>query len=324
MDNSSKPEIGVFANEVDKGLTDDPKHLSSKYFYDNEGSRLFQEIMNLPEYYLTRSELEIFTEQAHEIHEAFDPSKRPFDLIELGAGDGLKTAVLVEHLIGNGADLRFVPIDISEEAIKALTRSFRKRFPDLEINPEIGDYFHHLETFSEASDRKKIILFLGSNIGNFRGEQAVGFFRELRKVVGVEDRILIGFDLHKNPKTIVNAYDDSLGMTRRFNLNLLRRINRELGGDFDTEEFLHYASYHPIERAARSFLISKKDQSVTIQATGKSYYFAQWEPIFMEISQKYDLSMINEIAEESGFEIVANFFDRNRFFADSFWRPAQV
>ncbi|MCO6510163.1 MAG: L-histidine N(alpha)-methyltransferase [Aridibacter famidurans] len=322
MKNSTKSGHSAFAEDVDKGLSADPKYLSSKYFYDDEGSRLFREIMKLPEYYLTRSEMEIFTEQGPEIFEAFGRNSDPFDLIELGAGDGIKTAVLVEHLIDEGADFRFVPIDISSEAIDSLTGGFHKRFPSLRIEPETGDYFARLETFREKSDRRKIILFLGSNIGNFSREQAVGFFRDLRDVVNTGDRVLIGFDLHKNPRTILNAYDDSLGVTPKFNLNLLKRINRELGGDFDPDKFIHYASYHPIERAARSFLISDEDQTVRIEALGKEYRFRQWEPIFMEISQKYDLQMIEELASESGFEIVRNFFDGNRFYADSMWKPS--
>ncbi len=322
MQESTRADKSAFAKDVDAGLSSDPKYLSSKYFYDDEGSRLFQEIMKLPEYYLTRTELEIFNEQTGEILSEFDHNGSEFDLIELGAGDGIKTVVLVEHLLEQGASLTFVPIDISPEAIESLTATFRKRFESLPIKPEIGDYFTRLETFGRRSRRKKLILFLGSNIGNFREEQALDFFRELREVVDDGDRLLIGFDLHKNPQTILNAYDDSLGVTRKFNLNLLKRINRELGGDFDTEEFTHFAGYHPLERAARSFLISQKDQVVRIEALNKEFRFKRWEPIFMEISQKYDLSMIDHLARESGFEVVRNFFDSNNFYTDSMWRPA--
>lgn len=321
MRNSTKTGKSDFALDVDRGLSADPKYLSSKYFYDDEGSRLFQEIMKLPEYYLTRSELEIFTEQAGDILEAFSPNSDEFDLIELGAGDGSKTAVLVEHLLQNDANFRFVPIDISSEAIASITGAFERRFPKLEIDPEIGDYFTTLETFRERSERRKIILFLGSNIGNFSKLQAVEFFSHLREVVDERDRILIGFDLHKNPRTILNAYDDSLGITRKFNLNLLKRINRELGADFNTDSFVHYAGYHPLERAARSYLISEEEQTVRIEALDKQFHFRQWEPIFMEISQKYDLPMIEELAAESGFQLVRNFFDSNKFYADSMWKP---
>lgn len=322
MSESTKPEQNRFATDVDTGLSSDPKYLSSKYFYDDEGSRLFQEIMKLPEYYLTRSELEIFQDHGDDICERFGAGEGAFDLIELGAGDGLKTAVLVEKLLQGGNSFTFVPIDISAEAINVLKAKFEERFPGLEMRPEVGDYFRTLEEFEKRSDKRKLILFLGSNVGNFSERKAVEFFGHLREVVNPTDRLLIGFDLHKNPRTILNAYDDSLGITPKFNLNLLKRINRELDADFDLDGFSHYAGYHPLERAARSFLISQKEQVVRIGALNKEFVFDQWEPIFMEISQKYDTRMIDALASQSGFTVVDNFFDRNRFYADSLWRPA--
>jgi L-histidine N-alpha-methyltransferase len=321
MQNASETKQNSFAEDVLKGLSSNPKFLSSKYFYDDEGSRLFQQIMKLPEYYLTRSEYEILSGQTEEIFDSFDAAATAFDLIELGAGDGLKTAVLIEHFLRRGADFHYIPVDISSEALNILTEKFSRRFPALDIRPEQGDYFKALETFTGRSDKKKIILFLGSNIGNFSEDQALDFFKNLRRVMNERDRLFIGFDLHKNPKTILNAYDDSLGVTAKFNLNLLKRINRELGADFNIEEFSHYASYHPLERAARSFLISQKDQVVTIKTLGRSFEFKKWEPIYMEVSQKYGERMIERLARDSGFQVARNFFDENRFYLDSLWEP---
>src|SRR6476660_9619596 len=247
-------ELNQFATDVLDGLSARPKHLSSKYFYDDEGSRLFQEIMKLPEYYLTRAELEIFQKQTKEIFESFKGEQCPFDLIELGAGDGTKTSLLVDYFLARHADFHYVPIDISSEALNFLTEKFERAFPALSMKKEQGDYFRTLETFKEKSNRKKIILFLGSNIGNFSEQQALDFFGSLREVMNPQDFLFIGFDLHKNPKTILRAYDDANGVTAKFNINLLKRINRELGANFNIEEFSHYASYHPTERAARSFL----------------------------------------------------------------------
>jgi L-histidine Nalpha-methyltransferase len=320
MQSASETKQNTFAEDILEGLSADPKFLSSKYFYDDEGSRLFQEIMKLPEYYLTRSEHEILSKQTEEIFKAFEAGETEFDLIELGAGDGLKTSVLVEYFLKQNAGFRFIPIDISSEALSVLTEKFSKKFPELDITPEQGDYFKTLKTFSEKSDKKKIILFLGSNIGNFSEEQALHFFRDLRRVMNERDLLFIGFDLHKNPKTILNAYDDSLGVTAKFNLNLLKRINRELGADFNIEEFSHYASYHPLERAARSFLISQKDQTVEIKSLGKTFEFKKWEPIYMEVSQKYGVKMIEKLAAESGFTVAENFFDENKFYLDSLWK----
>ncbi|MCB1025237.1 MAG: L-histidine N(alpha)-methyltransferase [Acidobacteria bacterium] len=321
MSNSTKPTQNSFAEDILEGLSDEPKRLSSKYFYDDEGSRLFQQIMKLPEYYLTRSEYEIFSRQTKDIFDAFEVEKGEFDLVELGAGDGTKTSLLVDYFLDHRAKFRYVPIDISSEALNFLTEKFHKEFPALDMKTERGDYFKTLETFQEKFDRRKIILFLGSNIGNFSAENARGFFSRIREVMNDDDLILIGFDLHKNPKTILNAYDDSQGVTAKFNLNLLKRINRELDADFNIEEFSHYASYHPTECAARSYLISQKEQTVNIKALHKRFEFKMWEPIYMEVSQKYNLQMIEDLADSSGFKIAKNFFDENHFYTNSLWTP---
>ena len=335
MQDSQSPELTQFAEDVLRGLSSTPKQLSSKYFYDDEGSRLFQEIMQLPEYYLTRSELGIFRTHADGIFGAFTNPPSPdginpqseirnpqsVDLIELGAGDGTKTAVLVEKFLKEGIDFTYSPIDISDEAIDALTDKFRRKFPALRINAHRGDYFKVLGSLKNGSSRRKVLMFLGSNIGNFQRDQAVDFFRQLRAVMNLNDRLFIGFDMQKDPRVIVSAYDDPHGVTAAFNLNLLRRINRELGGDFDLDKFSHYAQYRPVECAARSFLISREKQTVHIAALNRSFEIEQWEAIFMEISQKYTRAMIEELAAASGFEIETDFFDEVNFYTDSLWRP---
>ena len=322
MQTSSATQPNTFAEDVRRGLSSEPKFLSSKYFYDDEGSRLFQKIMKLPEYYLTESEFEIFSTQTKQIYEAFGASGAEFDLIELGAGDGAKTSVLVEYFLKQKAAFTYVPIDISEEALHFLTEKFTVQFPNLSIQTERGDYFRALKTFKSKSDRRKIILFLGSNIGNFGRQQAQDFFASLRATMNDGDRLFVGFDLQKDPRVILRAYDDASGVTAEFNLNLLTRINRELGADFNLSDFSHYASYHPIEGAARSFLISRKVQTVSIKTLNESFEFAAWEPIFMEISQKYNPAMIDDLARTSGFQIAENFFDGKNFYADSLWKPA--
>ncbi len=276
--------------------------------------------MQLPEYYLTRCEREIFQTQAAAIYAAFAAPQPAFDLIELGAGDGTKTAVLMAHFLAQGADFTYAPIDISQEAIDLLTGKFQQDFPALRMNAKTGDYFHILETLKAISRRRKIVMFLGSNIGNFSRTQAVSFFRRLRQVMNPDDRLFVGFDLQKDPRVIVHAYDDAAGVTAQFNLNLLRRINRELGANFVLEQFSHYASYQPSDCAARSFLISREAQEVVIPALNRSFQFQPWEPIFMEISQKYTLGMIDDLAQESGFQVAHNFFDQRRYFADSLWQ----
>lgn len=279
------------------------------------------EIMKLPEYYPTRAEFKIFEEQTDEICRAFTDGAIGIDLIELGAGDGAKTAVLIHHFLNEGIDFTYSPIDISQEANDALSTRFRTMFPDLKISPLTGDYFKVLGSLKNGSGRRKVLLFLGSNIGNFQQDKALGFFRELRAVMNTNDRLFIGFDMQKDPRVIVAAYDDPKGVTAAFNLNLLSRINRELGADFDLSKFSHYAQYRPVECAARSFLISREKQTVTIKALNRSFDFDQWEPIFMEISQKYTRAMIEELSSDSGFEIEQEFYNPDDFYIDSLWRP---
>ncbi|MBK9214075.1 MAG: L-histidine N(alpha)-methyltransferase [Chloracidobacterium sp.] len=320
MQQSSTPERTQFAGDVLGGLSATPKYLLSKYFYDDEGSRLFQEIMKLPEYYLTGCEKEIFETQTEAIHQAFTDG-RDFDLIELGAGDGTKTAILIRHFLERGADILYSPIDISQVALVALAAKFNAEFPTLKIAARNGDYFKILGELKNIRGRRKVLMFLGSNVGNFSREQSVAFFRSLRGVMNNDDLLFIGFDLQKDPHVIAAAYDDAARVTAQFNLNLLTRINRELGGNFDIDGFTHYANYRPIEGSARSYLISREKQTVHIAALGRDFEFDQWEAVFMEISQKYSLAMIGSLAAESGFEVAHNFFDSRRYYCDSLWRP---
>ncbi len=313
-------ELSQFAADVLAGLSSSPRSLSSKYFYDDAGSRLFQEIMKLPEYYLTNCETEIFRTRSAEIHDELVNGSSGVDIIELGAGDGTKTAILIETFIRQNTDLTYSPIDISREAVDTLSDKFKVRFPRLQVDSHVGDYFEILSSLNADNGRRKVILFLGSNIGNFGRDRAIEFFRGLRSSMNAGDLLLIGFDLQKDPRTILRAYDDTAGITARFNLNLLTRINRELDADFAPEKFSHYANYNPIDGSARSYLISCEKQSVEIRALGRTFDFDQWEAIFMEISQKYSLKMIEDIAAEGGFSVRRNFFDSKRYFCDSLWQ----
>jgi L-histidine N-alpha-methyltransferase len=264
--------------------------------------------------------MQVFETQTDEILHAFANGDGRFDLIELGAGDGTKTAVLIDHFLKHNADITYSPIDISQEALDALTSTFNSRFPSLKMTALTGDYFNILRSLSDLSDRRKILLFLGSNIGNFNRQQSIDFFRSLRQAMNDDDLLFVGFDLQKDPHVIAAAYDDADGVTAKFNLNLLARINRELGADFDLDKFLHYANYRPNEGSARSFLIAREKQTVAISALDRSFEFEQWEPIFMEISQKYSMKMIESLAAESGFEIKQNFFDSRNYYCDSLWK----
>jgi len=307
------------AKDVLEGLSATPKYLMPKYFYDDNGSQIFQDIMRMPEYYLTDCEMEIFQEQCEDIVKAFGGDDRKIDLIELGSGDGVKTKILLSEILKFYLDCRFIPIDISEHANAVLKERLKKEFPELAVQPKTGDYFHLLESI-EKSNNKKIILFFGSNIGNFTNSETRKFLSQLGQITQKGDMVFIGFDLKKDPQIIQKAYDDPYGLTARFNKNLLKRINIELSADFKINHFIHHACYNPVKGDMKSYLISTQAQDVFIQALDKSFHFAQWEAIFMERSRKYDIATIAKFAKESGFAVKQNFIDKRYYFADSLWK----
>lgn len=315
----TKASLSTFAKDIDKGLSASPKCLSSKYFYDEAGDKLFQTIMGLGEYYLTRAEFEIFDTHKASMLRSFLGADESFNLIELGAGDGTKTKVLLRHFVASGIDFNYSPIDISQHVLDLLTRDLKKELPKLKVNAIQGDYFDALSKLNQNHCQKEVVLFLGSNIGNFSNTATEQFLSKLSENLSKGDLLLIGFDLMKDPNVILNAYNDQLGVTKAFNINLLNRINNELGADFDLEAFTHFPTYNPVTGETRSHLVSTKDQEVTIQALEKTYYFKAWEAIHTEVSQKYSMKMIEDFAKNAGFRIVRNFTDRENYFVDSLW-----
>jgi dimethylhistidine N-methyltransferase len=308
------------ARDVLKGLTATPKYLLAKYFYDHLGSRIFQDIMNMPEYYLTRCEQEIFTSHKEAITEEFlKGNSENFDLLELGSGDGKKTKVLLKHMLNRDIPFTYIPIDISESANESLVRSFRREMTSLAIEAQTGDYFNVMNKLNGYSGKQRIVLFLGSNIGNFSTEELDYFMGQLSAFLKKGDKVLMGFDLKKSPQIILKAYSDPHGHTRRFNINLLDRLNRELEADFDTDYFEHHANYNPITGTTESYLVSTISQSVHFNKLELTFHFKQWEPIFMEVSRKFDLPAINNLAQKYGFEVTHNFFDKQKYFSDSLW-----
>ena len=308
-----------FARDVAEGLSAVPKRLSSKYFYDEEGDKIFQAIMAMPEYYLTRSEFEILETNKKIFLELFKNGSGRFNLIEFGAGDGLKTKILLRHFTEQQTDFQYFPIDISGNVLKLLEDDLKKSLPELKVEPMQEDYFKALGRLKETTDRRNVVLFLGSNIGNFTEGEAISFLTELGENLNKGDLILIGFDLKKNPERIRDAYNDKAGITRAFNLNLLKRINKELGGEFDLDKFQHYQMYDPVSGEARSFLMSRQKQEVKIKAVEKSFQFGAWEPVHVEISRKYDIPTIEKYARESGFAAQQLFYDCRHFYVNSLW-----
>jgi len=317
--NSSKrcDGYGSFAREMLEGLRSEPKRLLSKYFYDAAGSRIFQEIMNCEEYYPFTCELEIFTETAAGLAGSIMAPGGAFDLIELGAGDCTKSGCLLRYLVDIDADFTYMPIDISSDIIGYLNRQLPVDVPGLRVRGLHGDYFDMLEEAAALSVNRKVVLFLGSNLGNMLPAEAERFCRDLRAYLDPGDLVLIGLDLKKEPQTILAAYNDKKGITRRFNLNLLERMNRELGANFDLTRFEHFPTYDPETGACKSFLVSMAEQKVIIDDV--PIRFAKGEAIFMEISQKYTVEQVGRLGKQASFKTVGNFFDSRDWFVDTIW-----
>lgn len=307
--NISTVRLNNFKEEVKKGLTDCPKHLSSKYIYDKNGDLLFQKIMQLPEYYLTGCEYDIILKNTFELGELFRNREKGLDLIELGAGDGKKTKVLLKYMMDNHFNFIYKPVDISENAIQQLAVNLANEMPILKVNAEVGEYFEVLERLKNFNKRKKVIMVLGSNIGNLQHPEAIDFLTRLRKVMLPEDLLFMGFDQKKNPQTILDAYNDSTKVSEAFSKNILARINRELDGNFDLDKFLHWETYNPETGTAKSFLVAKEAMNITINQLQLEIHFDPWETIHVEISQKYTDDTVKWMAEQSGLEVVNQFTD---------------
>ena len=311
--------MNEFLKDVWEGLTAPSKSLNSKYFYDEEGDRIFREIMDCPEYYLTKCELEIFVNQSKNIAKSINGNLADFDLVELGPGDCTKSEYLLRELLVTQKHFTYYPIDISENIINQINTSLPHRVPGIKIQGLNGDYMAMLEISNQLSSKNKVVLFLGSSIGNFPLAENPAFFRHLRQYLRPGDLLITGFDLKKDSGIILNAYNDDAGITKRFNLNLFKRINNTLGANFDLNKFEHHTFYDPKSGACKSYLESKIEQSVRIGSMG-NIHFAKHEFIYMEISQKYTLEDTLSIANNSGFTPIGEFYDSKKWFLDAMWR----
>jgi L-histidine N-alpha-methyltransferase len=300
-----------FANAVCDGLRRTHKALPSRFFYDHRGSELFEQITALPEYYLTRAEASIFEGRREEIISAFGPE---LSLVEFGSGSSAKTRRLIETILGHQPDLDYAPIDISKAFLHESSESLLSDFTGLRVTALAAEYFdavHAMPTFT----RPRLILFLGSNIGNFEFDEAVSFLSGVAPEMEFDDRVLVGTDLVKDPQVIHDAYNDAEGVTAAFNLNLLARINAELGGDFDLDQFEHDAPYLPDEERVEMRLVSKIDQSVCLEKLDLAVEFTAGEAIHTEFSQKYTFESFGKLASESGLEVCNRWTDERGWFA---------
>lgn len=308
------------AEAVQTGFSKTPRRLPSWLFYDTNGDRIFQAIMQMPEYYLTGCEYEILQIHQQKLQEHFMMDGSAFDLVEFGAGDGLKTEILLRYFIQNNIDFSYLPVDVSKSVLNQLSARLKASVPGLRMKPVNKRYEEAIHSLHTHDLNRKVFLFLGANIGNFSVSDAINFVTGISAGMEADDQLLIGFDLKKDPRLILAAYDDPHGITRDFNLNLLVRLNRELGAQFRLDQFSHFPYYDPETGSTKSYLISLKDQHIYFECFSRSIHFKQWEVIHTEVSQKYDIAMIEAIAQKANLEIVEYFYDSKRYFCDVLFR----
>ena len=307
----------AFALAVRSGLRARPKTLPCRYFYDDRGSRLFEQICDLPEYYLTRTEDAILGEHADAMVAGWpgDPV-----MVELGSGSSSKTRRLIEAALRAYGGLHYVPIDVSKTILEESAEALVRGFPNLRVTGFAANYRDALAGVIERFDRPKLFVFLGSSLGNYEADDAVDLLSLLAASMDTADRLLLGTDLDKDPATLEAAYDDARGVTARFNLNLLERINRELGGRFDLDQFEHQARYRADRRRVEMHLVSRAAQEVVIPGAGVTVRFAEGESIHTENSHKYTPEVLRSLADRSGFEEEAVWVDPRGLFRLQRWR----
>lgn len=315
--NQSSHHQEEFAIDVLTGLSSHQKSISAKYFYDDIGSELFQKISQHQDYYPTKTEFSILEKYCTVIPNIINESE--IDIIELGAGDGHKSKLIIDGFLIKGCKVNFYPIDISEKAMQLLNKNLAVN-ENLNIHGVVADYFTGLTHLKKISNNKKLVLFLGSNIGNFNKPQSRDFLKKLWLSLNTSDYVLIGYDLKKDTHVLNKAYNDADGLTRAFNLNLLSRINKELGGNFDISKFQHCGFYNPTLEAMESYLIALEEQEIYITALEKNFHFEKFEPMHLEYSYKYSPSDITYLANHTGFHVEQHFSDEKNYFIDALWQ----
>ena len=303
-----------FAADILSGLSATPKHLFAKYLYDELGSQLFEAICRVDEYYLTRAENEILSRHADEMVSLVAGCQT---LVELGSGSAEKTRQIIEALLRQRSELLFVPVDISPSALEKSSRSLLESYPALRINAYAADYFEGLTALKSLETGPMLVLFLGSNIGNFEKDEAAKFLQAIRGVLKSGDALLLGVDLKKDRATLEAAYNDALGVTRAFIVNELARINRELGGNFDLWAFGLRSVYNESADRVEVYLESLRSQSVSIRQLDLTISFAPGDRMHMENAYKYDLKELSTLALQSGFQLTRTWLDDQKRFSSN-------
>lgn len=300
-----------FAHDVRRGLTASRKFLLPQYFYDALGSALFTAICELPEYYVTRAETEILSARASEIVDAFAP---PVRLIELGSGSGKKTRILIEALLARQTELEYAPLDIDPSILELSARELTNAYANLRVTPIAGDFRNPPAV--AANDLRTVVLFLGSTIGNLDPDEAATMLTSVRAALRPGDALFLGADLRKPAHVLIPAYDDPLGVTAAFNKNILVRINRELGANFNLATFTHRAIWDEERGRIEMHLVSTTAQRARIASLDLDVDFAAGESIHTENSHKYDEASLRALAARGGFEVAKMWTDSRGWFAD--------
>jgi L-histidine Nalpha-methyltransferase len=308
-----------YRDDVRDGLTAVRKSIPSRYFYDDLGSSLFEAICNLPEYYVTGAETELLRRHAADIAGASDAPPR---IIELGSGNARKTRLLLDAIVRDGAEVEYVPVDIDPNMLEKSGRELLVEYPSLHVTAVCADFTQPSRALAALSGRgRTLALFLGSTIGNFQPGPAAALLRDLKRILQPGDSILLGADLKKPNDVLHAAYNDALGVTAAFNLNVLLRINRELGGHFDLSAFAHRAFYDADQGRIEMHLVSLREQSVVIESLGTQISFTEGETIHTENSYKYDDADLTRMAADAGLVIEERWTDSQNWFADILLRP---
>ncbi|HMH42660.1 MAG TPA: L-histidine N(alpha)-methyltransferase [Pyrinomonadaceae bacterium] len=306
-----------FSQDIREGLSSAPKHLFPKYLYDELGSRLFEAICEVDEYYLTRAEDEILKTHADEIVSGIPSCDT---MIELGSGSAEKTRAIIDAFMRQRQELLFIPVDISASALAESSHALLDSYPKLRINAYAADYFQALDALPPLGPNPVLVLFLGSNIGNFEPDEARNFLRTIRRVLRPEDVLLLGVDLKKDPQTLEAAYNDSLGVTRAFIVNELGRINRELNANFDLWAFGLRSFYNAQAGRVEVYLESLLAQSVEIRELNMSIHLEAGERIYVESACKYDLEDLRRLGKETGFDLEQTWLDKQKRFSSNLFR----
>lgn len=310
MTSQRQPLLSRIAEDVWRGLTRSPKSLPPWLLYDKAGSALFEEITRLPEYYLTRTERQIFKQHADEIAVA---AGNDLTLIELGAGTATKTCTVISAILKQQRTLTFYPVDVSPNALDVAVNHLSRKHGALTVKPLVADYTAGLPEL-ECVRGRKMVLYIGSSIGNFEPLEASAVLARIRRSLSFGDVLLVGTDMVKDASVLVPAYDDAQGVTGRFNLNLLARINRELGGHFDVDSFRHVAIWNPDLSRMEMYLESLRQQMIPIDDLGLKVHFNAGERIHTENSYKFTMQMICSILHNAGFTLDRTWMDDRRWF----------